>query len=102
MGKIYTTNEIKEKLEPIFNSVPVERVILFGSYAKGCPTQTSDVDILMDSKGKIRGIDFFGVLDDITEALHMPVDLFEASQIIDGGRAQREIAETGVVIYERI
>ena len=31
----------------------------------------------------------------------MPVDLIEASQIIDGGRAQREIAETGIVIYER-
>ena len=59
------------------------------------------MDILIDSKGKIRGIDFFGVLEDITEALSVPVDLIEASQIIDGGRAQREILETGIVIYER-
>ncbi|MCL2156062.1 MAG: nucleotidyltransferase domain-containing protein [Leptospirales bacterium] len=101
MERVYTTDEIKEKLLPIFNIIPVEKAILFGSYAKGNPTQLSDVDILIDSKGKIRGIDFFGVLEDITETLGVPVDLIEASQIIDGGRAQREIAETGVVIYER-
>jgi len=101
MERVYTTDEIKEKLLPIFNIIPVEKAILFGSYAKGNPTQLSDVDILIDSNGKIRGIDFFGVLEDITEALGVPVDLIEASQIIDGGRAQREIAETGVVIYER-
>ena len=59
------------------------------------------MDILIDSEGKIRGIDFFGVLEDIKEALSVPVDLIEASQIIDGGLAQREILETGIVIYER-
>ena len=101
MERIYTINEIKEKLFPIFNAIPVERAILFGSYAKENPTRASDVDILIDSKGKIRGIDFFGVLEDINEALSVPVDLIEASQIIDGGRAQREILETGIVIYER-
>jgi hypothetical protein len=42
-----------------------------------------------------------GVLEDINEVLNVPVDLSEMSQIIDGGRIQREIAETGIVIYER-
>ncbi len=101
MEIIYTTEEIKAKLLPVFSTIPVEKAILFGSYAKGNPTASSDIDIVIDSKGKIRGIDFFGVLEDVTEALNKPVDLIEASQIIDGGRAQQEIAETGVVIYER-
>ena len=101
MEKVYSTDELKEKLYPIFKAAPIEKAILFGSYAKGNPTHSSDVDILIDSKGKIRGLDFFGVLESIVEALHVPVDLIEASQVIDGGRAQREIAETGVVIYER-
>jgi len=101
MEKVYTTDEIIAKLLPILRAIPVEKAILFGSYAKGSPTRASDIDIVIDSKGKIRGIDFFGVLEDITEALDIPVDLIEASQIIDGGRVQREIAETGVVIYER-
>ena len=101
MAQVYTQEDIKDKLYPVFSALPVEQAILFGSYAKGTPTQLSDVDIMIDSNGKIRGIDFFGVLEDIIEALKMPVDLIEASQIINGGRAQREIAETGVVIYER-
>ncbi|MCL1886094.1 MAG: nucleotidyltransferase domain-containing protein [Dehalococcoidia bacterium] len=101
MKQPYTKNELKEKLFPIFNSIPVEKAVLFGSYAKGNPLPTSDVDILIDSKGNIKGIDFFGVLEDITETLRIPVDLIEASQVIDGGQAQREIAKTGVVIYER-
>ena len=99
---VYTTNEIKEKLLPILSAVQiVERAVLFGSYAKGNPTPRSDIDILIDSNGKISGIDFFGVLEEITEALGLPVDLIEASQVVEGGRAQREITETGVLIYER-
>jgi len=101
MGKVYSTNEIKEKLLPVFDATSVEKAIIFGSYAKGSPTEASDVDILIDCKGKIRGIDFFGILDDITEALNISVDLIEASQIIADGRVQHEIAETGIVIYER-
>ena len=101
MERVYTASEIKEKLLPIFNNNLVERAVLFGSYAKGNPTPLSDIDILIDSKGKIKGIDFFGVLEEMIEALGVPVDLIEASQIIDGGRVQSEIAQTGVVIYER-
>jgi len=93
---------IEKKLFPIFSEIPVQKAILFGSFAKGISTETSDVDILIDSNGKIRGIDFFGLLEDITEALNMPIDLIEASQIVDGGRIQQEIAETGVLIYERV
>jgi len=101
MERIYTTNEIKEKLFPIFNEIPVDKAILFGSYARGNPAQKSDIDILIESNGKIRGIDFFGVLDAVVEALRVPVDLIEASQIVKGSRAEQEIADTGVVIYER-
>jgi len=101
MDAIYTTTEIKEKLYPIFSTNPIEKATLFGSYATGNPSKLSDVDILIDSKGRLRGIDFFGILEDITETLKIPIDLIELSQIIDGGRIQHEIAETGVVIYER-
>jgi hypothetical protein len=101
MERTFTTSEIKEKLFPIFNSTPIEKAVLFGSYARGNPISKSDVDILIDSKGKIKGIDFFGVLDAVVETLRVPVDLIEASQVIEGGKVAREIAETGVTIYEK-
>jgi len=101
MERIYTTNEIKAKLLPIFDAVPVEKAILFGSYARGTPSMTSDVDILIDSKGKIRGIDFFGVLEDITVCLDKRIDLIEMYQIEEGSPIYNTIEQEWVVLYDR-
>lgn len=102
MGKVYTKNEIKMKLVPVFSNYPIEKAILFGSYAKGNTAGSSDIDIVIDSKGKIRGIDFFGILEDIVGIFDVPVDLIEASQIIEGSPVQEEINKTGIIIYEKI
>jgi predicted nucleotidyltransferase len=102
MKRIYSIDEIKSRLLPVFSAAPIEKAIIFGSYAKGNPKRSSDVDIVIDSGGKIRGIDFFGVLEDIVEILDIPVDLIEASQIINGSHVENELLETGIVIYERI
>ena len=101
MSALYNLEEIREKLRPIFEAAPIYKAILFGSYAKGTAMAKSDIDIVIDSRGEIRGLDFFGVLEDVSQAFHVPVDLIEASQIIEGGRTHDEITKTGVVIYER-
>ncbi|MDR2599603.1 MAG: nucleotidyltransferase domain-containing protein [Oscillospiraceae bacterium] len=102
MDPMFTIERIKEKLNPIFTQSPIVKAVLFGSYATGVPTKKSDVDLLIDSNGTIRGIDFFGILEDISETLNVPIDLVEASQIIKGSRVQHEIDRTGVIIYERV
>ena len=94
-----SVDEIKKRLYPIFHNNEIERAVLFGSYAKGQASEKSDIDILIDSKGRLRGIDFFGVLDEISTALGLPVDLIEMSQVVNGGHIEKEIAETGVVLY---
>jgi predicted nucleotidyltransferase len=98
---IYTQNEIKEKLEPIFKEAPIERAVLFGSYAQGLQTPSSDVDIVIDSAGRIRGIDFFGVLEEITVCLDKRVDLIEKYEIQKNSPILRTIEQEGVVLYER-
>jgi len=94
-------SEISQKLFPIFSGYPIWKAVLFGSYAKGTFGEASDIDIMIDSKGEIKGIDFFGVLEDISDAVQKPVDLLESSQVIPGGKIEKEIEKTGVVIYER-
>ena len=37
--------EIKSITDAIVNAVPVERIYLFGSHAKGNPRQDSDIDV---------------------------------------------------------
>ena len=96
----YTT-EIKEKLNPIFKNAPIEKAILFGSYAKGLQSPTSDVDIVIDSQGKLLNIHFYGILEEITECLNKRIDLFELSEIRVNSPIYSAITQEGVILYER-
>ena len=99
--KIYTVEEIKEILKQILKNIPVETAILFGSYAKNNPTKTSDIDILIDSNGKIKGLKFYALIDIIKETFNKEVDVIEKSEIDKGSRIEKEIEKTGVVVYEK-
>lgn len=92
-----TIDVIKKNLEPIFRRYNVKKAILFGSYAKGQADERSDIDIFVDSG--LRGLKFFGLLEDVTNALNIPVDLIDSSQVNDGSKVLSEIYASGVLIY---
>ncbi len=99
--KIYSIDDIKRILSEVLNDTEVEKAILFGSYAKNTPTQTSDIDILIDSNGKIKGLKFFAIIDMIREKLDKDVDVIERTEIDKESKIEKEIEKTGVVIYEK-
>ena len=99
-SKVYSIGELKEMIGNVLSDFPVEKAILFGSYAKGEADEKSDIDLVIDSKGKLRGLRFFGVLETLTETLNKNIDLIEQRQIVSGGKAEAEILKTGVTIYE--
>ena len=101
MDSIYSIGEIKRRLHPIFDTAPVYRAILFGSYAKGSATEQSDLDIVLESKGELRGLHFYGVLEDVVTALDKSIDMFEMSEIRPDSPLMDEINSWGVVLYER-
>lgn len=73
----------------------IERVVLFGSRAKGTNTERSDIDIA------VRGGDFDGFYWDIKEQVHSlllfdVVDLNSASDEL-----KKEIERSGITIYEK-
>ena len=47
MGKIYTVDEITAAVKPIAEKYGIDKVWLFGSYARGEATEKSDVDLLI-------------------------------------------------------
>ena len=94
-----TVQQMKTRLEPVFRRNGVRKATLFGSYGKGTATPHSDVDLLVDSG--LRGLAFFGLLEDVTQTLSCAVDLLDASQIVPGSRIDQEIHNTGIVIYEQ-
>ena len=67
--------------------------------AKGSATDKSDLDLLVDSR--LRGLKFVGFMDAVRQAVDMPVDVLDVTHIEKDSRIDREIASTGVTIYEK-
>lgn len=96
--QIYTVADIREKLLPVFERHKIKKAVLFGSYAKGIAKGNSDIDIMVESN--LRGLAFYGLLEYVVNAVGKSVDLLDKSQIIDDSQIQKEIEETGIVIFE--
>lgn len=95
--RIYTTQQIQSILQPVFMSHNVKKAILFGSYAKGIAKEQSDIDILVDSG--LKGLAFFGLLEDVVTSLDKDVDLLDVSQVEPDSEVDNEISKSGVIIY---
>lgn len=99
--KVYTLEELKNILQEILKEFAVKKAILFGSYAKNSPTPKSDIDLVIDSEGKLLNIHFYGLLEDLVERLQKNVDLFEISEIQKNSKIYNEIQKEGVIVYEK-
>ena len=84
---------------PVLQQYGVKRAVLFGSYAKGTADEKSDVDLLVDSG--LKGFSFLALGADIEDSLKKEVDLLDVTHIVKNSRIDREIAATGMIIYER-
>ena len=99
MDMPYTVSQLESLLRPVFERNGVRRATLFSSYAKGGASPASDVDLMVDSG--LRGLAFFGLLEDVCQSLGCDVDLIDSTQILPDSRVAQEIRRTGVVIYEQ-
>ena len=98
---IYSISDIQSILARQLAATPVRQAILFGSYAKGCHREESDLDLVVDMGGNTRNFAFWGVYETLREAFSVPVELFEKSEILPGQAVAKEIQETGVIVYDR-
>ena len=99
--KIYSINDIKELLSEVLNNTEVKKAILFGSYAKNTQTSRSDIDLVIDSEGKLLNIYFYGLLEDLVQKLQKNIDLFEISEIQKNSKIYQDIQKEGVIVYEK-
>lgn len=80
MSAKHSIAEIRDIVAPLAEKYGAERVFLFGSYARGDMTGTSDIDLRID-KGTIRGLALAGLLVDLEDALGTPVDLIPTTSL---------------------
>jgi hypothetical protein len=90
--------ELKTVVSNLARQYGAERVYLFGSYARGDATETSDIDLRID-KGSIRGLQFARLLGDLEDTLGKKIDLISTSGMDEDFR--KAIASEEVLLYER-
>ena len=66
--------DIQRIAAPIAARYGVDRMYLFGSFARGDATGASDIDLRIE-KGKGRGLQMAFLLSDLEDAFNRPVDL---------------------------
>lgn len=93
----YTLNEIRTIVAKFAEAYGVKRIYLFGSYARGDMTPSSDIDLRID-KGAIRGLALAGLLLDLEDALGVSVDLIPTGSLDD--RFLTSIQQDEVLLYE--
>lgn len=98
--QIYSIADIKNKLVTLLADGPVKKAVLFGSYAKGNADEKSDIDLLIDSNGELNAINFYGVVGQIADAFDVSVDVIERMEVEEDSPVDREIKQTGVVVYD--
>lgn len=94
---ILATDDIIKKCRSIFEKYNVNYCYLFGSYAKGKATPVSDVDLLISAN--IKGLKFYGLVEELRTALHKKVDVLDINQLKDNIDLLEEILKDGVKIY---
>ena len=103
---IYTIDEIRKRIEPVAKSYDVQRVYIFGSYARGEAAEKSDVDILVEGFKDKRFFAFSGFFADLEEALEKEIDLIHAESFSYNTdelslKMRERIYADRVKIYER-
>ena len=76
---ILTLERITEICAEVFQDYKVEYCYLFGSYAKGTATETSDIDLLVSVS--FDGMRFFGLVETLREQLRKKVDVLNIAQL---------------------
>ena len=89
--------DIVQKCARVLEKYDVNFCYLFGSYAKAKAKPTSDVDLLISAN--VKGLKFYGLVEEIRTALNKRVDVLDINQLKDNLELTEEILKDGIKIY---
>lgn len=94
---LLTIEDITKKCAMVLSKYDVNFCYLFGSYAKGKETPTSDVDLLISTN--VKGLKFYGLVEELRVILHKKVDVLDMNQLKENIELTEEIFKDGLKIY---
>lgn len=95
------TQILKQQIADYFKTQPVLKAWLFGSFARGEQTETSDVDILFepDMSQRFSLLTLGGMYMDLKEILGREIDLVPEGSLLPFAADSAE--QDKILIYER-
>ena len=100
-GSNYVCNikQIKKVCAELFSNTykEVKCAYLFGSYARGEATGTSDIDIIVVCPP--IGMKFYAIATDLSEKLHKEIDLHTHRQLVSDEKFLERVLVEGIKIY---
>lgn len=94
---ILSLQTIQNVCAEVLADYDVEYGYLFGSYAKGTATETSDVDLLLSTSAK--GITYYEMVETLREKLKKKMDVLNLEQLENNPALIHEILKDGIRIY---
>ncbi len=93
-----TIDEIREKSKQVFMMYPVNKVALFGSYAKGLQTEDSDIDLVI-KESDVGILTVSNIKQKLSSMFARNVDLVSEDDLSEVFRFL--IKDEEVIIYEK-
>lgn len=103
---LVTATRLEEIARKIVETFRPERIILFGSYAYGTPTQDSDVDLLVIMDSKARPAERSARISQVCRPRYVSVDILVRTPAEIAKRLKgfdpflEEVLTRGKVLYE--
>lgn len=97
--KQYTIDELKAIINPIAKKYKLDKVHLFGSYARGDNTPSSDIDLRVD-KGELKG--YFALscfYSELEEALDKNIDVLTTGSLSE--EFLNDIKKDEILLYAK-
>lgn len=104
---IYSINEIKSIIFPIVSLYDIEKIYLFGSYAKNKATSTSDIDFYVEKYKYRKFYSLATLYSDLEDAFGKKIDIITDTSIetnktkSDVAGLYKNILNERICIYER-
>ena len=101
---IFSIKQIEDKISEFLkndNYYPINKIILFGSYAKGVAEQNSDIDLLVCDSPNFGGIKNFSLIGDLKKIFLKEIEVFIDRNVDVNSDFYKNIQKEGVVIYAK-
>lgn len=99
MAGVYTIEELKGKLTPIFTKYGIIRAAVFGSYARGEAVKKSDINLLLYIDEEFELENYINFKKEAEKAVKKNIDILEYRCI--NRLVEKDILQEAVFLYER-